>query len=137
MRDVIVFLEINEHNTLKIIAVLDIENKSYNTFISLEYFQSLMYFNIKYIKLHCADRARFWPTICHRIALAKLARLLGTICRQITLCNAYSIFVFVAICYLIMYAKHELIIDTNGTGFVSNLWIYQLDDNLLSICLLE
>jgi len=31
-------METNEHNTSKIIAVLDTENKNYNTFISLEYF---------------------------------------------------------------------------------------------------
>jgi len=36
-----------------------------------------MYFNIKYIKLHCTNRARFLPTICHRIALRETCMAFG------------------------------------------------------------
>jgi len=116
-------METNEHNTSKIIAVLDIENKSYNTFISLEYFQSLMYFNIKYIKLHCANRARFLLTICHRIALRETCATFGNNLSSDNVMQRYAMLGFCFWCNLLSdyVRKTRAYCWYKWTGFVTNL----------------
>jgi len=108
------------------------ENKSYDIFISLQYFQNLMCFNVKYINLHCANCLIFADIITSHCVTPNFLRILKTIYRHTThrLLGFYREFVIrkrciaqfaVSLCMQTLPAKRKLIVNTDDTGFVINL----------------
>jgi len=55
------------------------ENKSYDIFISLEYFLNLMCFNVKYINFHCANCLIFADNYTSHGATRNFLQVLKTI----------------------------------------------------------